>query len=172
MKETIALIDQIIEEHTTIFQGLDQVVSDAEAIYGFKEAQEIFTSGRLDQKEGENRLVELVNSIDQGLQAHFDREETALVDAFEKEGDKELSSTFRSLMLEHSDLRNRLAHAKRHVSELTGGESSRSHWQATAHNLYTHINRTRELLKAHAGAEQKLLQSLRRRLLREKEGKD
>jgi iron-sulfur cluster repair protein YtfE (RIC family) len=168
MKESVALIDQVIEEHTTIFQGLDQVVSDAEAIYGFKNAQEIFTSGRVDQKEWEDRLVELVNLIDQGLQAHFDREEKALMDAFEKEGDRELSSTFRSLMLEHNDLRNRLAHAKRHVSELTGGESSHSHWQATAHNLYTHISRTRELLKAHAGAEQKLLLSLRQRLLEEK----
>jgi iron-sulfur cluster repair protein YtfE (RIC family) len=167
MKETIALIDQVIEEHTTIFQGLDQVVSDAEAIYGFKEAQEIFTSDRLDQKEWGNRLVELVNSIDQGLQAHFDREETALMAAFEGEGDRELASNFRSLMLEHSDLRNRLAHAKRHVSELTGGESSRSHWRATAHNLHAHIDRTRELMKAHAGAEQKLLLSLRQRLLEE-----
>ena len=170
MKRTLALIEQVIEEHKTIFQRLDQVANDAEALRSFEKAKEVFMPGRLDQKVGLDKLAELVNLADQGLQAHFDREETAVLAAFEEQGDRELASAFHSLLLEHKDLRNRLTHTKNHVSQLTSGELSRSHWEATAHDMRAHISHTRKLLEAHAGVEQELLLSLRRRLLGKKEG--
>ena len=170
MKRTLALIEQVIEEHMTILQRLDQVVNDAEALRSFEKAKEVFMPGRLDQKVGLDKLEELVNLVDQGLQAHFDREETAVLAAFEEQGDKELASDFHSLLLEHKDLRNRLTHTKNHVAQLTTGELSRSHWEATAHDMRAHISHTRKLLEAHAGVEQELLLSLRRSLLGEKKG--
>ena len=124
--------------------------------------------GRLDQKVGLDKLEDLVNLVDEGLQAHFDREETAVLAAFEEQGDNELASAFHSLLLEHKDLRNRLTHTKNHVTQLTSGELSRSQWEATAHDMRAHISHTRKLLEAHAGVEQKLLLSLRRSLLGEK----
>ena len=171
MKAAITLIEQVIEEHKTVFQRLktlEQVADDAEALKGFEEAQELFMPGWFDQKKKLERLEEIVNMVDEGLQAHFDREETALLAAFKEQGDRELADSFQSLLLEHKDLRNRLAHTKNHVSQLTGGKLSRHHWQATAHDMRAHISHTRKLLEAHAELEQELFFSLRQKLLGEK----
>ena len=168
MKRTLALIEQVIEEHRTIFQRLDRVANDAEALRSFEKAEGVFMPGRLDQKAGLDKLEELVNLVDQGLQAHFEREETAVLAVFEEQDDKELASAFHSLISEHEDLRNRLAQTKNHVAQLTRGELSRSHWEATAYDMRAHMNHTRKLLEAHAGVEQELLLSLRRKLLGKK----
>jgi hemerythrin-like domain-containing protein len=173
MKDTLALIEQIIEEHKTIFkrlETLDKVANDAEALRGFERAQESFMPGRFDQQQGLQKLSELVDLVDRGLQAHFDREETALLAAFEEQGDRELASAFNSLLLEHRDLRNRLVHTRGHISQLTSGELSSHHWGATAYDMRAHISHTRKLLEAHAELEQELLASLRRKLLSGKAG--
>lgn len=167
MKTALALIEQVIEEHKTILQRLqtlEQVANDAEALRGFDKAQKNFLPGRFDQKKELYNLKEIVDLVDQGLQAHFDREETALLAAFEEQGDREITSAFHSLLLEHKDLRNRLAHTKRHVTELTSGDLSSHRWQATAHDMRAHITHTCKLLEAHAGLEQELLLALRRKL--------
>lgn len=167
MKRTLALIEQIIEEHKTFLERLEtlyQVANDAEALSGFEQTREAFMPGRLDQKEGLSKLEGLINIIDQGLRAHFDREETAVLAAFEEQKDSELTSDFQSLLLEHKDLRNRLEHTKKSVSQLTSGGLSRHLWQATAHDMRAHISHTQKLLAAHAGFEQELLQALRKQL--------
>jgi hemerythrin-like domain-containing protein len=168
MKRTLALIELVIEEHKTILQRLDQVANDTEALCSFEKAKEFFMPGRLYQKIGLDKLEELVNLVDQGLQAHFDREETAVLAAFEGLGDRELASAFRSLLLEHKDLRNRLTQTKNHVAQLTSGEWSRYHWEVTVHDIRANMHHTHKLLEAHAVVEQELLLSLRRRLLGEK----
>jgi hypothetical protein len=168
MKAALTLIEQVIGEHKTLLQklqSLEQVANDAEAIRGFEQAQERFMPGRFDQGEELKRLEETVKLIDEGLQAHFDREETAVLAAFEEQGDREASTAFRSLLLEHQDLRNRLAHTKNHISQLTGGQLTRHHWEATAHDMRAHISHTRKLLEAHAEVEQELLLSLHRKLI-------
>ncbi len=171
MKKALALIEQVIEEHKAILQRLrtlEQVANDAEALSSFEQARESFMPGRFEPKKELDRLSELVNLIDEGLQAHFDREETALLSAFEEQGDRELAAAFHSLLLEHTDLRDRLAHTKRHVAQLTDGGLSHHHWEATAHDMRAHISHTHTLLEAHAEVEQELLVSLRRKLLGEK----
>lgn len=165
MKRTLALIEQVIEEHKTIIQRLDQVVNDVEALHSFEKAQEVFMQGRLDQKAWLSKLEELVNLVDHGLQAHFAREETAVLAAFEEQGEGELAHAFQSLLLEHEDLRNRFADTKDHIAQLTSGELSRHTWEATAFDMRAHIRHTRKLLEAHAGVEHELLLSLRQTLL-------
>jgi len=169
MENAIALIDQIIEEHKTIMQRvqtLEQVANDAQAIVGLEKAKEAFMPGRLEEKQSLQKLQELLETIDQGLQAHFNREETGLLTAFEKHGDKKLASALRSLLLEHEDLRNRFSHSREHVAELAGGGSSRHMWEASAHDMRAHISHTRKLLEAHAEIEQELLHALRSELMR------
>jgi len=167
MEAALTLIERIIEEHKTIlqrFQTLERVANDAEAIYGLEKAKGAFMPGRFDQKETLAKLGELVNSVDEGLRAHFDREEIALLNAFEQYGDKELASAFHSLLLEHEGFRERLTHSKNDVAQLTSGELSRQHWEATAYDMRAHISHTRKLLEAHAAVEQELLLQLRDRL--------
>jgi iron-sulfur cluster repair protein YtfE (RIC family) len=167
MEETLALIEKIVGEHKSIMQGvrsLEQAASDAEAIVGLEKAKETFMPGRLEQEQGLKKLQASLEAIDQGLRAHFNREETGLMNVFEKHGNKELASALRSLLLEHEDLRNRLAHAKKHVAELMSGGLSRHLWEASAHDMRAHISHTRKLLEAHAEIEQELFHKLRTEL--------
>lgn len=169
MVETLALIDQILEEHKLIIkrvQNLEQAANDAEVLLGLERAKEQFMPGRFDQRQGLQNLQESLAIIDKELQAHFNREETALLTAFEKHGDKELASALYSLFLEHEDLRNRFAHSREHIAELIGGGLSRQLWEASAHDMRAYISHTRKLLGAHAENEQKLLQTLRSELVR------
>jgi len=173
--ETIALIDKIIEEHRVAFKrfrNLEEIVGDIGAIDGMEEAKEAFMPGRFDQKEGLKKLQESLETIDQGLQAHFNREETALLAAFEKHGDRKLVSALNALILQHEDLRNRLAHSKKHVAELVGGGLTHQKWEASAHDMRAHISHTRKLLEAHAAGEQPLLVELRRQLVEGTKGRD
>ncbi len=172
MKAALVLIEQVIKEHKTLLrrlQNLERITNDAQAIRGFGQVQDNFMPGRLDQKKELNKLEKMADLIDRGLQAHFNREETSVLAAFEEQGDREISSAFSSLLLEHNDLRNRLAHTRNHVAQLTGGQLSRHHWEATAYDMRAHISHTRKLLEAHAEVEQELLLSLRRKLLKEKQ---
>ena len=169
MEKDVALIEEIIEEHKTIMQGvqnLEQIAGDAEAIVSLEEAKEAFMPGRFGQEPGLQKLQEALETIDQGLQAHFSREETALLAVFEKHGNKELVSALRSLLLEHEDLRNRVAHSKKHVDELISGGLSRHRWEASAHDMRAHISHTRKLLGAHAGIEWDLFHKLRDELMK------
>lgn len=167
MKEIIDLIDMIIEEHKTFlqrFRTLDKVANDVEGIAGLEKAKDIFMPGRHDFKQGLQKLQEIAGTIDTGLRAHFEREETALLSAFKQHGDEKLVTAFNSLLLEHKDLGNRLTVLKNDVAQLTGGSLSGSIWQASAHDMRAHISHTRKLLEAHAQIEQELFRTLRNEL--------
>jgi len=171
MEEALTLIEKILQEHKVIMQRahtLEQTANDAEAISGLDKAKDIFMPGRFEQEQGLQKLQELLETINQGLQAHFNREETALLAAVEKYGDRELVSTLRSVFLEHKDLRDRLAHSMKHVTELRSGGLSRHLWEASAHDMRAHISHTRKLLEAHAEIEQELLHELRNQLAERK----
>lgn len=169
MDEVIIIIDKILEEHKTIMQrmqSLEQVANDAEAMAGLDKAKEVFMPGRLEQKGSLKKLQELQEKVEQGLYAHFNWEETALMSAVEKHGEKKIVSALQTLLLEHKDLRNRIVHSKKHVADLLGGGLSRTLWEATAHDMRAHISHTRKLLEAHAAIEQELLQELRDELMK------
>ena len=169
MEDTIDLIDKIIEEHKIIkkrAQALEQAANDVGAIAGLDKAKEAFMPGRFEQKQELQKLQELLEIIDKGLQAHFNHEETGLLSAFEKHGDRKLVSALHSLLLEHEDLRHRFAHARNQVAELTKGGLSRQVWEANAHDMRAHISHTRKLLEAHAEIEQELFRTLRSELRR------
>ena len=175
MEETIALIDQIIEEHKTILQRvqtLEQVTNDVEAIFEIDKAKEAFMPGRLEQKQGLEKLQKLLETVDQGLQTHFNHEETGLLAAFEKHGDRPLVSALNSLLLDHEGLRSRFTHLKKLVAELSSGELSRQVWEASAYDMRAHLNHTRKLLETHAETEQELFHTLRNELIKAQKGKD
>jgi len=169
MEKALALIDKIIEEHKTIIQRvqtLEQIAGDAEAIVGLEKAKATFMPGRFEQEPGLKKLQESLETVTQGLQAHFSREEVGLLGTFEKYGNKELAPALRSLLLAHEDLRNRLAHSKKQVAELVSGRLSRQVWEASAHDMRAYISHTRKLLEAHAQIEQELFHKLRTELMK------
>ena len=171
MKKELAVIERIIEEHKVIkerVKTLERAANDAEALIGFEQAKEAFMPGRLDQKKGLTALGELLDVIEQGLHKHFNYEEKELPGVVESCGDEGLSSDLNSLFLEHKDLRNRIAHSKRHVADLVSGNMSRHLWEASAHDMRAHISHTRKLLEAHVEIEVELLHRLRDNLQKAK----
>ena len=167
MEEALAVIEQIIDEHKVIsqrFQAAEQIANDAEALAGFDKAKEAFMPGRLAQQPGLQELQASLAKIEQGLHRHFHLEETSLPGVVGKYGDEEVKSDLRSLLLEHKDLINRIAHSKKHVAELVEGNLSRHLWEASAHDMRAYITHTRKLLEAHAEIEQELLHKLLNRL--------
>jgi len=167
MEEDRLIIERVIAEHKTIrqrFHKLEQVANDAEAMTGFEEAKEAFMPGRLNQGQGLRELEDTLNAIEDGLQRHFNLEETSLPAVVDRHGDEEQKSSLRSIFLEHVDLRNRLAHSRKHVAELASEGMARHRWEASAHDMRAYISHTRKLLEAHAEIEQELLYEMRDRL--------
>ena len=171
MGEALALIDKIIEEHKLIakeIRTVEQTVNDLEAGSKLEGAKEDFLPGKLDdQKRSVQNLQQSLETIAQGIEAHFDREETGLLAAFEEHGGKMLASALRALLTEHEELRNRLAKLRRDMAELTVGSLSREVWEGKAWGVRVYTGSTRQLLDAHAQSEQELLLMLRNRLRRE-----
>jgi hypothetical protein len=175
MEEVVALIDGLIDEHKVVIEDartLEQVANDASALVELEKARDTFVPGRFDQKPSLQKLQESLEAIDKGLKEHFNREETGLLAAFEKHGDRKLVTTLNSLLLEHEDLRNRLAHAREHVAELVSGGLARHQWEASANDMRAHLSHTRKLLEAHAAIENELFVELRRHLKGESDRKE
>ncbi|MFQ6121621.1 MAG: hypothetical protein ACE5LA_00970 [Dehalococcoidales bacterium] len=175
VKEALALIEKIIEEHRQItrrLQTLQQVANDVSAMRGLDKAQEDFVPGRLnEQKQALQSWQESLAIIDRGIRTHFDREETALLIAVKEYGDEKQVSAWHAWLTEHEELRNRLTKLKEDTTELAAGNLSRELWEGKAWGVRSYQAHTRKSFELHARGEQKLLRTLRNRLQRElKEG--
>ncbi|MFH1647220.1 MAG: hemerythrin domain-containing protein [Chloroflexota bacterium] len=167
MNETLKLIDQLIAEHKVMNEramNIEKAANDASLLTDLKEARETFVPGRFDQRQSLGKLEEMLVAIGSWLDKHFNREETILLSAVEKHGERKLISALNSLLLEHTDIRNRIGESKEHIAELTGGGLGRHRWDASANDMRAHLTHTRRLLEAHAAMENGLFAELRRAL--------
>ena len=168
MEDALALLDQLIEEHKKImrrFQTAEQVANDTVAILELDRAKEDFVPGRFgNQKQGLQSLLDSLETIDKGLQAHFGREENRLLTVFQEHGSGMLASGLRILLLEHGELQNRIAESKKEVAELAVSGLSREVREGKAWGVRVYISHTRKLIKAHAQSEEELFYKLRAEL--------
>jgi len=169
MKKALGLLDQLIEEHKQILQEAqtaEQVASDAVAIIELEKAKEDFVPRRFgDQKLGLKNLQESLKTIEKRLQAHFDREEKGLLTIFEQHGGGMLAAGLHVLLLEHQELKERVAESRKEVAELAAGGLSREVGEGRAWATRVYISHTRKLLEAHAQSEQELFHKLRTELI-------
>ena len=169
MTEILSLIDQLIEEHKQILQNIQtaqKVANDTVAILELEQTKEDFVPGRFnDQKQGLQNLQDSLETIDKGLQEHFSREETGLLTAFEKYGGGILASALRVLLLEHQEIKDRIAKSKKEVAELASGDLSREVREGGAWGVRVYLSHTRKLIQAHAQSEQELFYKLRTELM-------
>ena len=170
MKEVVALIDQLIEEHKQIlqkFQTIEQVANDVSTIAQLDKSKEDFLPGKLnDQKQGLQNLQDSLEAIDHGLQEHFDREEKQLSAVLKRHRSETLASGLRLLLLEHKEIKARIAESKKEVAELTWVSLSREVRQGKAWGTRVFINHTRKLVEAHAQSEQELFHKIRAELIK------
>jgi hypothetical protein len=170
MKEALDLIDQIIEEHKQITQegnNIKQVSSDYEVGLKLGDAKEGFIPGGVaGQKRYLQNLRDSLETINQDLLAHFEREEKWLLAAFEKHGGKMLAIALRGLLLEHQELKKRIAKSLEDLARLATEGVSREVWEGHAWGVRTYLSHTLKLIEAHAQSEQELLQKLRSALIK------
>lgn len=170
MKETLALIDQILDEHNRIHRdlhSLERVSSDLDALVELDSdrTRSYFVvrtpNGR---EEGLQQWQDALEAIDEGLRAHFQREETLLSQAFQKHGNRELVSALDTLLHEHDDLRDRVAKLRKDAADLVAGGLRIEIWEANGWGMRVNIDRIRALIESHASSEQRLLNTLRSEL--------
>ena len=168
MEEALALIDQLIEEHKRILQGvqtLEQAANDAMAILKLDRAKEDFVPGRFDDpKQSLQSLQDSLETIEKGIQAHFGREESRLLTVLQQHGGGILASGLHVLLLEHKELQNRISESKKEVAELAVEGLSREVREGKAWGVRVYLSHTRKLIQAHAQSEEVLFRTLKSEL--------
>jgi hemerythrin-like domain-containing protein len=175
MKDALELIDQLIEEHKIVGEkagALENAINDANMLSDLKQARDTFVPGDATRREGLQTLNNMLAAIEMWLDKHFSREETVLQPAVAQYGDESLNAALKSLLFEHSDLRDRMLHARKRVDELLGSSLDETRREAAARDLRVHINHSRKLLETHAARENHLLTEFRRHLKKATRGKE
>ena len=163
------IITSIIEEHREIeqsFHNTEQIIDDFGAIREVKKATAFYEPAHFDpDKRSIERFRELIKTVGESLHAHFNREETSLLEAFIEQGDTVLSSALYALMKEHENIKNRLIKLEHDIDDLANEKPSVQVWHAKAYGIRTYFNHTRTLIEAHAKSEQELFQLVQEKLL-------
>ena len=163
MSETLALVEQILDEHNQIhgsFEKLGQVSSDATAAaeLGSQKTKDYFVSKSLDDKgEGIKHWKEMLEAIDRGLKAHFNREETALAAAFKREGTPDLADALDKLLAEHKDINKHVAKLMKDAEDIASGGQKIEVWEGSGWGMKTNVETLRDEIMAHAERERVLL---------------
>ena len=168
MEDIIATVDKTIEEHKSVLHcALDSqtIAEDVCASMWLSEAREQMTPGRLGgQRAAMERLQESLVTLQAGLEEHFQREERALLGAFERQTNKAMAGALAALLGEHQELRQRIATLRKDVAELLSEQTSLEVWQAKAWGIRAYMRHTANLLEAHASSEEELLTRAREQL--------
>jgi hypothetical protein len=165
MKETLELLDRLIEEHRQIMQkteAAEQIAGDVDAIISLDKLKDDFMPGK--PGEQQSTMKDLQNSlaaIEDSLQKHFSHEETDLMAIFKQHGDELLISGLHVLILEHEEILGRIAESRKEVDALIGTGFSREVMEGKAWGVRVYIGHTRKLIEAHAQSEQQLFNRLR-----------
>jgi len=174
MESVISIIDRIIEEHKVILseaKSLEVVTNDTFALEAIRQGREAFMPGRFDPKEGLLKLESLRAKLEQGLEKHFNMEETRLLEGIQRFAGDALLSTYETLLKEHREIRERMAELKGHVDELLTEYLSRHVWESKAYDMRAHMTNIYSRIAVHASNEEKLLHQVRKDLLAKQEEK-
>jgi iron-sulfur cluster repair protein YtfE (RIC family) len=168
--EALAIVEQILDEHKEIhanFQSLGQVSSDIEAaatLHSDKTKDYFVPKSLDDQGRGLARWKEILESIAAGLKSHFHKEETALAEAFRREGTLELQSALTQLLAEHHDINTHVAKLLKDAEDIGSGGARIEVWEGTGWGMKTNIQRLQEKIAAHAESERVLLGKMKTHL--------
>jgi hypothetical protein len=168
MNQEIALLDKLEAEHKEIMHdalNLEQITNDLDGTKGLEKASEDFVPWRIDRcKQIVQDLKVSLEMLDTKLSDHFDREEKDLLTLCQTHNNDTFGSVLFNLIIEHEEIRNRIAKSKLDVASLATDDLSPYIWQGRAYPVRFYLNNTRRRLQAHAENEQELVNALRREL--------
>jgi len=163
MSETLALVEQILDEHKQIsgsFEKLGSISSDAAAAaeLGSQKTKDYFVPKSLDDKgEGIHRWKAMLEAIEEGLKSHFEREETALAAAFRREGTPDLADALDKLLAEHATINQHIAKLLKDADDIASGGKMIEVWEGSGWGMKTNVDKLRDEIMAHAERETVLL---------------
>jgi iron-sulfur cluster repair protein YtfE (RIC family) len=163
MSETLAIVEQILDEHKDIhenFKSLGQASGDIEAAARLQsdKTKDFFVPKSLnDHGAGLAHWKEILEAIDAGLKAHFLKEETALSDAFHRDGTPELEAALKQLLAEHAVINKHVAKLLKDADDIASGGQRIDVWEGTGWGMKTNIQHLQEEIAAHAERERQLL---------------
>lgn len=168
MKQELTLLDKLDAEHKEIMseaQNLEHITNDLDAILGLKKASKDFVPWRIDRcKQIVQDLQLSLEMIDAKLSEHFDLEEKDLLTLCQTHNNDTFGTVLLNLIIEHGEIRNRIAKSKLDVASLAVDDLSPYIWQGRAYPVRFYLNHTHRRLQVHAESEQELLNALRRDL--------
>jgi hemerythrin-like domain-containing protein len=167
MDNTLQLIDELIAEHRSVgekTQSLANAANDIRLLSGLKEAGDTIVRGEILQEADLKNLAQIVTIIADWLEKHFGLEETALRQAVINYGNNRFVAALDSLLFEHTELRDRLLHARVHIDELLGASLDQVRRDASIRDLKVHLEHSRKLLETHAAKENHFLGEMRQHL--------
>ena len=163
MSETLDIVEQILDEHKQFnndFQSLDRVTSDVQAAskLASNKTKDFFVPKSLDDHgSGVQQWKAMLDGIDRGLRAHFEREETALSGAFKRDGTPELAAALDELLKEHAALNQHVAKLLKDAADIASGGAMIEVWEGSGWGMKTNIDRLRAEIEEHAERERVLL---------------
>ena len=172
MSEALAIVEEILDDHKEIhtnFKSLGRISGDIEAAASLHTAntKEYFVPAALDDEgRGLGRWKELLETIASGLKTHFQKEETALTEAFKREGTPELADALHRLLSEHMEINQQVAKLLKDADDIAAGGARIEVWEGTGWGMKTNIQRLQERIAAHAEGERQLLGRMKTHLSR------
>ncbi len=167
MDNTLQLIDELIAEHKAVpekTRTLEKAANDVRLLSGLKDAGDTIVRGEILQDADLKELAQIVNILASWLETHFQHEEKALRPAVINYGNNRFVAALDSLLFEHTELRDRVLHARMHIDEILGGSLNQERRDASVRDLKMHLEHSRKLLETHAAKENHFLAELRRHL--------
>ncbi len=172
--DALAIVNQILDEHQDIhenFQNLGAISGDieAEAALRSDKTKDYFVPRSLnDEGRGLTKWRQILESIDVGLKAHFHKEETALTEAFEREGTPELAAALKQLLSEHQTINKHVAKLMKDANDIASGGEMIEVWEGTGWGMKTNIMSLQAEIAAHAEQERALLGLMKTHLSQKK----
>jgi hypothetical protein len=164
MLDVIGIIDRIFAEHKLLISDTSKLVNitnDAGALIAINRSNEAFMPGRTDQVQGLAKFEELRKKIQDGLNAHFNLEETLVLEAIVEHGNLTFIGPFKTLLSEHNLFRNQMDSIKSLSNELIAGQLSRAIWETQAYDMRIQTTNLQKQLEIHATNERILLVKLK-----------
>jgi len=161
MKDNLAIINKVIEEHRAIRGHVKLVgdsVSDIEALFSLRKAHSAWSQSSLEMlSEKQRQLQQAMSFLDEGLKNHFSFEEKALPPLLGE-------LLMRALVLQHREIRAEMGKAKTMVADTELGGLSRQELLSKRSQIQQRISHICQVVEEHAASEETILKMMREAL--------
>ena len=161
MADNLALVNRTIEEHHNIRRNIKLVgdsVSDLEALFSLQTARPDLILGSPEAlKEKQEKLLQTLSYLDDGLKNHFGFEEKLLPPLFGE-------FLMKALILDHRAIKKQIDAAKSLVSDTRLEGLSQKELLSRKSRIQQKVDNILQLVEDHAAREETILKMLKRSL--------